>query len=950
MDLCSPHDGSLGLRRNRGGFGVGGSVRARPSRAFVGRQHQLDLLAEALESARAGAPRVALVQGEAGIGKSSLIFEFLGSQHELRYIAASGEVAEAVLPYGIVQQLASSAVAALPGVLAGLSLLERGPSAEADPLAVGVELLALFSSLQQGAAVVVVVEDVQWADLLSAKALLFACRRLAADRVLVVLSCRPERTWQLGEGWGRFVSGDLRASEMTLTGLSLDELGALCRALGRTALTERAVRSLADYTGGNPLYVRAMLAGLSDDALQQVGRSLPAPLLLAGLVLPRVAALSRPARDLVVAAAVLGDGCSLADAAGVAGVEDATLALDLAQRAGLLTEGSRPSGRTVSFAHLLIRDAVYYEIDAQRRRDLHVRAASIMGGAEALAHRVAAAVGPDPELAADLRAAADTAITAGKVPLGAQYLGQAAAATEPGPERGHLALSAFELLVRSGDVAAAELARPAIERLPAGARRDTALGQLALLAARPWDADVLLRAAWASEQDGASSGEAALCLGQLLGISGSFAEGCAWLERALSSGTRADEWYDAARCIRSFAFSLAGDTGQALRLLDDLPAQAAAVPVRRTDALTYRGIARLCAGDVGAATEDLALAVHRIRGGLKVRFPGPPLAFLVEAEFRCGQWDDAQTHAEVGVTLARDADRDLDLAFVHGVAVPVAACRGDWDKAAAHVESAERSARLFGGLASTFAASARAILGFARDEPEEALRGAALALAVPEIEMYDCPAALWWRPAQIWGLIRIGEIDEAEAVLEVFAAKTTMRGDQGSALMASWLRGTLAMSRGDLEQADETFQIGRRMARGVMLPFHRAIIDLQHGRCLARLHRRASAVEAVRAAHDAFAGLRAVPFAQAADSELVSLGLRPRHGDDPGLPGLTSQELRVARLAARGMSNREIAAELYLSPKTVEYHLANAFAKLGVRSRHRLAAMLRSEASPRGES
>jgi tetratricopeptide (TPR) repeat protein len=230
--------------------------------------------------------------------------------------------------------------------------------------------------------------------------------------------------------------------------------------------------------------------------------------------------------------------------------------------------------------------------------------------------------------------------------------------------------------VRAADVATADAARPVIEQLPASTRRDTALGQLALLSARPWDADALLRAAWEARDQADQSnagGETALALGQLRAMSGLVTEAVMWLDRALGTGTGREPWYDAARCIRSFAFALSGDTGQALSLFDELPGRAASVPSARTDALAYRGVARLCAGDLQATTEDLALAVRRISTGLQVRFPGPPLAFLTEAEFRLGHWDDAQSHADLAVSLARDADRDYDLALAHSAAVPVAA-------------------------------------------------------------------------------------------------------------------------------------------------------------------------------------------------------------------------------------------------------------------------------------
>jgi DNA-binding CsgD family transcriptional regulator len=213
--------------------------------------------------------------------------------------------------------------------------------------------------------------------------------------------------------------------------------------------------------------------------------------------------------------------------------------------------------------------------------------------------------------------------------------------------------------------------------------------------------------------------------------------------------------------------------------------------------------------------------------------------------------------------------------------------------AAGHVEAAEQAARAFGGFATIFAASARCILGFARDDPEEALSGAALALAVPEIDRYDDPAAIWWRPLQIWALLRTAKLDDAEAILHGFESRASCRGERP-----------------------------------------------------ARLQRRAAAIDAVRAAHEAFTALRAHPFTLASESELAVLGLRPRPGGDPDLPGLTAQELRVARLVASGLSNRQAAAQLYVSPRTVEYHLASVFTKLDVRTRHQLAARMGGRDGP----
>jgi DNA-binding CsgD family transcriptional regulator len=914
---------------------------------FVGRGPDLAALTAALAAARAREPQVVMVQGEAGIGKSSLILEFLSSQPDLRVIAASGEIAEAVLPYGVVQQLSDAAAAASPGALAGLELLSHGPGPRANPLAVGVELRTLISCLPGKQAAAVVVEDLQWADLPSARALLFACRRLGADRVLVLLTVRPEATSQLGEGWARFLSGDRRSSVLTLGGLDAEELGLLGRRLGRADLSERTVGRLADHTGGNPLLARALLDELTDGELKATGGSFRAPRSLAGLILPRLAALPRPARELVVAASVLGEHSALADAAAVAGTGDPAAALEKAERAGLLVERETPSGRAVSFPHLLTRQAVYNDLGADRRRRLHLRAAAIVGGRDALAHRAAAADGPDEELAAELCAAAAAAADAGQLLLAARYLQQAAAVTGRGPERDERALSAFELLVRAADVSAADAVRPIIEQLPACARRDTALGQLALLAARPGDAEALLRAAWHTHdpvREAGVGGEAALGLGMLFKMSGAHAEAALWLDRALSRGTGSEPWYDAARCARSFAFVLSGDVGRALGLFGDLPARPAMVPAARTDALAFRGVARLWAGDLPAAAEDLALAVNRISAGVQVRFSCRALAFLAETEFRLGRWDDSRGHAELAVALACDADRAYDLALVHSAAVPVAACRGDWAAADGHARAAERAARTFGGFAAVLAASARGILGLARDDPDEALHGAALALAVPQIERYD-PAGFWWRPAQVWALIRTGRLGQAEAILAAFEARAARHGQSAALTQAAWLRGSLAMARDDLDQAGEVLGNAYGAARGQPLPFHGGLLELQRGRCLARLQRH-GAVDAVRAAREVFSDLEARPFLRASEAELAGTALRPRSGGACGLPGLTSQELRVARLVASGLSNREAAAQLYVSPKTVEYHLAHAFTKLGVHSRHQLTTWIRDRENP----
>jgi DNA-binding CsgD family transcriptional regulator len=938
----------------------GAALSARPAEVFVGRKQELVALARALDEVAAGEPRFVLIQGEAGIGKSSLIARFLQHNSTMPVAAASGEESETYLPYGMVQQLATSGARLTPDALDGLDLLSRHPPPpDADPLAVGAQLLALISGLQsnglQGSGlpgsevVALLIEDLQWIDLASARALLFAFRRLTADRVLVLLSSRAGASPQLGEGWERFFASDRRVTRLILTGLATDETDMLCRVLGRSGLTARNVERLREHTAGNPLLIRALLAELTDRELRAADGPLHAPRSLAELVAHRLATLSQAARDVVAATAVLGDHSSLAEVVYVTGAADSSAALGESERAGFLVERQTPSGWQVSFVHPLFRQAVYQNLGAERRRALHLRAATAVAGDAALAHRSAAAVGPDPDLATDLDDAADKAALAGKLSLAARYRQQAAAITVRGPERDERVLSAFELLIRCADAARADAARPVVEQLPASSRRDAALGQLAVLTARPLDAQNLLRAAWDAGDpvtDAVARAEAAFGLGVLLGISGSFADSTIWLDRALASASGTEPRFNAARGMRAILLTLSGAGGTALDLFRDLPQRAASVPLAQTDAVTYRGLVKLWTGNLDGAVEDLALVVSRFHAGLQLRFPGQPLAYLSEAEFRLGRWDHCQSHAELAVSLARDADRRYDLPFVYSAAARVPACRGDWAVAAAQVTAAEDAARTFGGFAEIFAASARSILGFSRDDPHEVLRGAAMALAVPEIDCYDDPSAFWWRPLQIWALIRIGQLDEAAATLTAFESRAAERNEHLALINAAWMHGLLAMARDDLEQASQALAQGSGLCGGEPLPFHRGLLDFEHGRCLSRLRQRKAAITALRAADEVFTTLGAQPFAQSARSELAALGVRPRHGDDLDLRGLTTKELRVAQAVAAGLSNREAASRLYISPKTVEFHLSSIFAKLGVSSRHQLAARIPSHDVP----
>src|SRR5580704_6351009 len=215
---------------------------ARNTSGFVGRQSELRILDERLAAAELGRPQVVYVEGEAGAGKSSLLSQFLSSLSNAVVLQVGGDEAETLLSYGIVDQLQPGAVTE-PGT---------------DPMAVGARLLDLFDRWQAGGQVVVVaIDDLQWADRPSSRAVLFALRRLRADKVLAVVSTRAGELTD--PGWTRFVSGDSRVTRIRLGGLSPDDLTDLASTLGLGVLSQRGASRLAAHTEGNALYCRALL-------------------------------------------------------------------------------------------------------------------------------------------------------------------------------------------------------------------------------------------------------------------------------------------------------------------------------------------------------------------------------------------------------------------------------------------------------------------------------------------------------------------------------------------------------------------------------------------------------------------------------------------------------------------------------------------------------------------
>ena len=304
-------------------------------------------------------------------------------------------------------------------------------------------------------------------------------------------------------------------------------------------------------------------------------------------------------------------------------------------------------------------------------------------------------------------------------------------------------------------------------------------------------------------------------------------------------------------------------------------------------------------------------------------------------------------HAELAVSLAHDADRVLDLGLVHGVAALVPAARGDWELAGAHVRMATEAAQAFGApVAIIAAATARAFLATARGDLE-GVTDAAAAVRATGIAEYGLISRDDWRSLEIAALIGQGRLGQAETALTELEAALSPAGPPAALVAAARLRGDLAVAAGHQAAAAEAFQTAWRRAQGLRVPLALAQLEISDARRLRAAGQPQTAVARLRSARQRLITLGARPYLQTCDRELAAAAAPVEPETTPAFVGLTPAEQAVARLVVTGHSNRQAAAELYVSVKTVESHLGHIFAKLGIRSRKDLITGIGAPERPR---
>ena len=871
--------------------------------------------------------------GAAGYGKTTLLHQ---AQHGLgdwsRCIAACAEF-EARIPFALVVQLLSrlKAIGDAQRVTSGADSQVR------DPIEVGSHLVRVLGELQDSRPVAIVIDDIGYADPPSLHALSFALRRLETERILIIMSSRPDLLRRLPQSLYKlaFDTGQL----VELEGLTVSEVRRLVAEAGGRSIASRAARRLVDHTAGSPLYLRSLIAELPTDEIATTSGPLPAPPSFGALVAETAASCSADARQLVEAAAIFGHPCPLTTVAAVGGINNPLVALEEAARSKLSSATHRNGEWLVGFPHPLIRSAVYDSLGPATRADLHRRAAATLPEEAALDHRIAAADGPDAGLVDALKRQAGVDRSRGQPARAADRLLAASQHATDGDDRHDLLTQAIDLLLIAGEVGEANGYAAQLAQLPPTPERLLVQAKLAWLSGQR-SAEELARHVWIQCGISALGGGAAAMVAQCRVLADDGPGAAKWAGRALECPDLPADSAATARMNLATGLLISGRPEDALAFVADAP-DTSDLPEARPQ-VWLRGEIRLWMDNLVGAHEDLGA-----RPGESVAEAISPyglmrLGFLAQVEYRLGRWPEALHHAEQAVSLVRDTDQVWLLAFAHAIAVYVFAGRGLWTQAHGHVQAAEVAAEKLGDQGSRdFAANAAIHLAHARGDHETVITRAQVLQSRPSIGVHD-PAAFDWRRRYAAALVARDRHKDADHYLTELVAACERRKLPLVLCEVFGIHADLAAAQRRPDLARQRYEQALDLDPDGIAPFARARIHASYGRLLRRAGERRAATRHLLCAQDVFVRLDATPDLERCMAELAAVGIAV---DEPKFQmdaRLTPQERAVARLVCAGRTNREVASELVLSAKTVSYHLQNVYTKLGVNSRTQLAATLGS--------
>jgi DNA-binding CsgD family transcriptional regulator len=900
---------------------------------FLDRTTERERLDGLLAHAREGHSAVLVLRGEAGIGKTALLRYAARRASGLRVAQVTGAEAEMELPFAGVHQLCVPVLdhlGALPQPQQNALNVALGLASGdvPDRFLVGLAVLGLLSAAAEERPLLCLVEDAQWLDAASGMVLGFVARRLLAEAVALLVAVREPNTRHDFHG----------LPELVLRGLAEEDSRALLMRAVTGRLDDRVRDRIVAETRGNPLALLDLPRSRSAAELAGgfeflAGADLPRH--LEDHYLERARELPEPTQRLLLLAAAepIGDATLVWRAATRLGIEGSALAP--AEDAQLVEVGTR-----VRFRHPLVRSAVYRAAAHSDRRAAH-RALSEATDPDTdpdrrAWHRAHAAVGVDEAVAAELERSADRAQARGGAAAAAAFLAHATELTPDPAERGRRALAAaqakfdaaasdaaLDLLATAELAPLDELQRARLERLRA---------EIVFARTRGRDAPALLldAARRLEPLDAAMAREThleAIAAAIYAGNLGDTPD----VREAAEAAAAAPAAPQPPRAIELLL------DGLATRFADGYPAgvpplQKALDAFRRVEELTAsdarwlwlacRVARNLWDDEVWYELVTRGLRAARETGALRML----PIALTYRASLHVheGEFGSASS-------LIEEADAIIEateMAPLKVASLMLAAWRGNESKALELFDAGRLEATARGeGVGLTLIEWATALLYNGHGRYAEAL-----AAAERGSDRDDASLFAWSLVELIEAGVRSGAMDVSLAALDRLSVRTRASGTDWALGIEAGARALLT-DRGDAEPLYREAIERLARSRGVV---HLARARLLYGEWLRREGRRVDAREQLRAAHELFTEIGAEGFSERARNELLATGETARRRTDDARSVLTPQEAHIARLARDGLSNPEIGAQLFISSRTVQYHLRKVFMKLDITSRNQL--------------
>jgi len=899
---------------------------------LYGRADELATLTALLDAARQGDSHSIVVRGESGIGKSALVNELKANAHGFHVLEVRGVESESDFAYGGLLRLLQPAMPLVhrlpPGQASALRTafgLEQAGSAERLLVSVGV--LSLVAELAEERPVLCLVDDAHWLDPASAKALGFVARRLQVERVALVLV--------LHESKGAF----------DRTGISELRLGPLDEAASRDLLRDRypqvvsaVAGRLIDETVGHPLALLETASSLSEaelDGSAPLPDQLPAKGRLTEGFIARVGKLSEPAHTFVLVAAA-------DDTRSIASLLDATSRLGVLASVLDEVEASRlieADGDLVRFRHPLIRSAVLHSSTIADRRSAHKALAATyraLGDIERAAwHLAAATAGRDEDVAADLEEAATVARLRGGFEAACTALEHSAALTPEVEERARRLAAAAEDAWTAGQIdRARELLDSSRTLAPEGSMRPHRIRLRAWIELTEGSVSAAQAILWdgsrqAFPDDPSISLEMAAAAAETAWVQSdtrALREMARWVSsiEVTDSSSHQYHWL----LLTGLTSHATGDVRGAMEALR--AATQLAEDLDDTDLLNSAGHVAFYIGDDSAA--------HRINvkvaGRSRVTGAIGRLLFALErqarAEILAGRWALARATLEEASSLAQSTGLRGYESLTSAWQAHLAVLRGTEDFESllteAQANAGTRSHGILAPLLDGIICWTQAVYEAGQERPISSLQWLARIEhpAIRTMAAFD----------RIEMALRSESHREATQAIEwAEALADTGTGWAASAAAYGHAMSSEATAESQLLAALESSSPSER-------PFDFARIQLALGAHLRRSRRRVEARRHLEAALASFEMMGAAPWSERAGQELRASGQTARVRDPSTTFELTPQELQVARFVSEGLTNREVAARMFLSPRTVDYHLRKVFVKLGISSRSRLGQFL----------